>query len=147
MRLIQNMTRVFSMAVLALAASFFGSPVRAASGALSSKLTLPSETRFGSASLPAGDYTLVVDTLGGQKVLSLRGNDRSAVSLAIYAEESTLSDRDELTLVQDGDGYVVSAVRIGSLGLTFHYAPSQSREERMARAKASMQDSVSNVRD
>lgn len=147
MKSVHGFTKIFGVALLALAASLSASPARAGGDTLSSKLTLPVETRFGSAILPAGDYTLVVETLGGQKVLSLRGNGKTAISLAIDAEASPVSDHDQLTLVQDGDGYVVSAVSVGSLGLTFHYAASHSGASMSARArKSSMHGSGSNAK-
>lgn len=147
MKSVLRTTKVFGVALLALAASFSASPARAAGETLSSKLTLPVEARFGSATLPAGEYTLAIETVGGQKLVSLRGNGKTAISLAIDAEPSPVSDRDQLTLVQDGDGYVVSAVSVGSLGLTLHYAPSHSGPSMSARAKkSSMQGAGSNAK-
>lgn len=145
MKSVKRFTKVLSVGLLAMGAFLSSSPARAGSD---HKLTLPVEARFGKAILPPGDYTLVIDSKSVEPLVYLRGDHKSVMALPVYAEAAGPSTEDQLTLVKNGDGYAVSAIRVASLGLTFHYAASQPEMNQSARAeKANQQDSASAAKD
>jgi hypothetical protein len=84
------------------------------------QFTLPVETRWGTATLPAGDYTFTVSSASSQYRLYIRGQKTNAIIPILTAENAT-SRHAQLNLVDIADVYSVETFDAPELGLTFTY--------------------------
>jgi hypothetical protein len=115
-RLFKAVTKVF-MAALVLG-------VVATSGKAQSiyhgKFALPVETRWGAATLPAGDYSFTVSSASSQYRVYINGRKTNAIIQNLTAEHAT-SQHAQLHLVDIADVYSVETFDAPELGLTFTY--------------------------
>jgi hypothetical protein len=116
------------MAALALGAL-------AASGkaqtAYQGKFTLPAETHWGGATLPAGDYTFALSTTDSPSRLYVRGQGVAAIITATTADDGVVAHRAQLNLVDIGDVPTVYTFEAPELGVTFTYwTPTQKHRVR-----------------
>jgi len=102
------------------------------------KFTLPAETRWGAATLPAGDYTFTVSSASSQYRLYINGQKTNAIIQTLTAEKAT-SQHAQLHLVDIADVYSVETFDAPELGLTFTY--STPRQKHMS-SKVARQKSV-----
>jgi hypothetical protein len=86
------------------------------------KFTLPSETRWGSATLPAGNYTFVMSSASSGYRLYLRGEKVNAIIMAAAADEKVVSGHAQLNLVDMADTQTVETFDAPELGKTFLYS-------------------------
>ena len=84
------------------------------------QFTLPVETRWGTATLPAGDYTFTVSSASSQYSLYIYGQKTNAIIHILTAENAT-SRHAQLNLVDIADVYSVETFDAPELGLTFTY--------------------------
>jgi hypothetical protein len=124
-----------SMAALALGALATGGK---AQNAYQGKFTLAVETHWGSATLPAGDYTFALPSNGAPYRLYIQGKGVSAIIQAVTAEQGVVSERPQLNLVDIADVHTVQTFEAPELGVTFTYwTPAQKHIGRKeARQKA-----------
>jgi len=101
------------------------------------QFTLPVETRWGNATLPAGDYTFTVSSASSQYRLYIDGQKTNAIIQTLTAEKAT-SRRAQLNLADIADVYSVETFDAPELGLTFTYwTPTQKHmSSKEARQKA-----------
>ena len=101
------------------------------------QFTLPVETRWGNATLPAGDYTFTVSSASSQYRLYIHGQNTNAIIHTLTAENAT-SRHAQLNLVDIADVYSVETFDAPELGLTFTYwTPTQKHmSSKEARQKA-----------
>jgi hypothetical protein len=85
------------------------------------KFTLPFETHWGSATLPAGDYTFVMSSASSNYRLYIRGAQVNAMIMAAAADELGVAARAQLNLVEIGDVQTVQTFDAPELGRTFSY--------------------------
>jgi hypothetical protein len=85
------------------------------------KFTLAVETRWGSATLPAGDYTFTLLSHSAPYRLYIQGQAVSAIIQATTAELIVASKRPQLNLVDIADVYAVETFEAPDLGVTFTY--------------------------
>jgi len=85
------------------------------------KFTLPFETHWGSATLPAGDYTFVMSSASSDYRLFIRGAKVNAIVMAAAADEKVVSGPAQLNLVDIGDRQTVQTFDAPELGKTFVY--------------------------
>lgn len=109
--------------LLVLGALLAGFNAKAAGDpALRGKFTLNSETQWGSATLPAGDYSFELDhNFAGSMVTVFRGTDAVARIMTPGIEESK-SGPSEM-VIEDG---AVREVRLPLVGVTLDYPAPQS---------------------
>lgn len=86
------------------------------------KFTLPFETRWGGATLPAGDYTFTLPTANRPYMLYIRGQAGNAIITAATTDNKVVSGRAQLNLVDIADVQTVQTFEAPELGLTFIYA-------------------------
>jgi hypothetical protein len=124
-----------SMAALALGALATGGK---AQNAYQGKFTLAVETHWGSATLPAGDYTFALPSNGAPYRLYIQGKGVSAIIQAVTAEQGVVSERPQLNVVDIADVHTVQTFEAPELGVTFTYwTPAQKHIGRKeARQKA-----------
>jgi hypothetical protein len=119
--LVKSMTKVGIAALVLGALATNGKPQNIYQG----KFTLPVETHWGSATLPAGDYTFAVPSASAQYRLYIRGQRSNFIIPAVTAETAT-PQHAQLNLVEIADVYTVQTFDAPELGLTFTYwAPRQ----------------------
>jgi hypothetical protein len=85
------------------------------------KFTLAVETRWGSATLPAGDYTFTLQSNSAPYRLYIQGQEVSAIIQATTAELTVASKRAQLNLVDIADVYTIETFEAPDLGVTFTY--------------------------
>ena len=104
------------------------------------KFTLPVETRWGAATLPAGDYTFTVSSASSEYRLFIKGQKTNAIVQALTADSAT-TQHAQLHLVNTADVYSVATFDAPELGLTFTYwTPTQKHmSSKVAHQKAAPQ--------
>jgi hypothetical protein len=90
------------------------------------KFTLPFETHWGTATLPAGDYAFVMSSASSDYRLYIRGEKVTAIIMAAAADEKVVAGHAQLNLVDIADTPTVKTLDAPELGKTFVYStPSQ----------------------
>ena len=84
------------------------------------KFTLPFETHWGSATLPAGDYTFVMSSAISDYRLIIRGQV-NAIIMATSTDDRAVPDHAQLNLVNVADVQTVQTFDAPGLGRTFVY--------------------------
>lgn len=92
-----------------------------AQDAYKGKFTLPFETHWGSATLPAGDYTFTMSSASSSYTLFIRGEKANAIIMATAADEQVVSGHAQLNLVDIADVQTVQTFDAPELGKTFVY--------------------------
>jgi len=96
-----------------------------AQNAYQGKFTLPSETRWGSATLPAGDYTFTLPSKSAPYRLYVHGEKATAI-IQVATAEDLISAHAQLNLVDIADMNTVESFDAPELGVTFiFWTPSQ----------------------
>lgn len=97
--------------------------------------TLPFETRWGTAELAAGHYSMVLDSMNGTPVISLKCEDRGvAFVIGAISDVTSVRDKSYLVIVQQGGRNVVQTLNLGARGRVFEYAmPKDIKEGRQLR--------------
>jgi hypothetical protein len=85
------------------------------------KFTLPFETHWGSATLPAGDYSFTLPSNSAPYRFYIHGRAANAIIQASTAEQQVASERPQLNLVDVGDVHSVQTFEAPELGVTFTY--------------------------
>ena len=117
-----------------LAAFLFAGSLQAQS-AFRGSFTLPVETRWGRAVLPAGDYELTLPSVGLPATVTVRGEGKAAAMIMAAAyDEGPSSSRSALTLVRHGHKGTVRSLHLAELGLTFYYNPPKGEPQVFAQA-------------
>ena len=113
--------KAFILAIGALSASVSPAYAQSAHG----KFTLTHETRWGSVVLSPGDYAFSLQSpnLPAPIMVGKTGSSQIAVVLPQAVSSEKLTDASRLVLRQEGGESFVSALYLGDLGLSFHYAP------------------------
>jgi hypothetical protein len=128
----------FGVAALALGALATSGK---AQNAYQGKFTLPFETHWGGATLPAGDYTFTLASASSPYTIYIQGQAGSAIIRANTADSRVVSGHAQLNLVDIADVQNVETFEAPELGLTFIYAtPTQKHMGRkQARQKMAPQ--------
>lgn len=92
-----------------------------AQNAYQGKFTLPSETHWGRATLPAGDYTFVMSSANSGYRLYIRGEKINAIIMATSANEKVASGQAQLNLMDIADVQTVQTFDAPEIGKTFVY--------------------------
>jgi len=85
------------------------------------KFTLPFETHWGSATLPAGDYTFVMSSASSNYRLFIQGRV-NAIIMATSTDDRAVADHAQLNLVNIADVQTVQTFDAPELGRTFVYS-------------------------
>ena len=90
---------------------------------LAGKFTLPTEVRWKTVQLPAGNYTFSVQGSGASSLLVVRSvdNRHAAMFLPASVTQTALTNSDSLQLIRQGEDMFVTSFEMGSIGLVFHY--------------------------
>lgn len=92
-----------------------------AQDAYQGKFTLPSETHWGSTTLPAGDYIFTLPSNTAPYMFYVQGKGVGAIIVADTADEKVVSNHARLNLVEVAGVQTVETFEAPSLGVTFGY--------------------------
>jgi len=135
-----KLTRSSSLfSVLILAIGVLGTSASSAyAQSANGRFTLPHETHWGAVILPPGDYTFALQSpsLPAPIMVSQTGSSKIAVVLPQTVSSEKLTDDSRLVLKhnQSGESFV-SALYLGDLGVSLHYAPPRSQRPASETAK------------
>jgi hypothetical protein len=114
-----------------------------AQNAYQGKFTLPFETHWGGAILPAGDYIFTLASASSPYTLYIHGQAGSAIIKASTADERVVSGHAQLNLVDIRNVQTVQTFEAPELGLTFIYAtPTQKHMGRKEARHKTMSQSA-----
>jgi len=111
-----------------------------AQNAYQGKFTLPFEIHWGSATLPAGDYTFTLPSNIAPYRLYIQGLGVSAIIQAATADQEVASERPHLNLVDVADVQTVQTFEAPELAATFIYSTPKQKHmgPKEARQKTTM---------
>jgi len=110
-----------------------------AQNAYKGKFTLPFETHWGGATLPAGDYTFALPSTGSPYTLYIRGEKVNAIIMATATDDRGVSGHAQLNLVDIANVQTVETFDAPELGVTFVYStPAQKHMGRKEAHQKSM---------
>jgi hypothetical protein len=103
--------------------------------------TLPFETRWGKAVLPAGDYSFTIHTTKSPQLATIRGENGSVFAMPSGYSNREVNGRSELILVRRGNKGTVRALALAAPGhgspnggIVFSYALPKAESPLLARA-------------
>lgn len=130
--------RKFAFAALLAASTLSFAPSSAsAQEPARGKFTLTHEVRWGSATIPAGDYEFSYSPENAAAVLTvskLSGTRASYMLLVPTTEASKPSDVNRLVLAGSPDGTYVKAMELPEFGMTLHFPAPRVAEKQLAKA-------------
>jgi hypothetical protein len=98
----------------------------------SGKFTLPFEVQWGSATLPAGEYSFRIDTAAAPYVAKIYGKDSGVLILAKTFSNASAPERSELIIGRSEGKRTVHALCLRELGVVFSYGKSQPQQMTLA---------------
>ena len=116
----QVVKSISKVAIAALVLSAVATGGKAQQSIYQGKFTLPVETHWGSATLPAGEYTFTVGSAAAQYRLYIHG-ERSNFIIPTVTAENSAPQNAQLNLVDVADKQTVETFDAPQLGLTFSY--------------------------
>jgi hypothetical protein len=127
--------RFLSLVVLVLALSFAAPAVAHAQDFARGKFTLTSETHWGPAVLPAGDYVVSFDSATSPTITTIRGADGNpaAMIFPLSRTEMPISSGSLLQLERRGKDTYVSSFYLKELGVEFQYFVPKATEADLAK--------------
>ena len=102
------------------------------------KFTLPFETHWGGATLPAGDYTFTLPSNSAPYRLYIYGQGVSAIIQATTADQGVISERPQLNLLDIADVLTVRTFEVPELGVTFIYSTTTQKHMGSKEARQKM---------
>jgi len=109
---------------LALGVLLFSLGVAAASAqSFQGKFSLPSEVRWGTATLQAGDYTFNLQGLRTGNMLQVRENGKVVATVLPQSHNPAVAGPAELVIENGKSGRTVREIRLPEIGEAFYYAP------------------------
>jgi hypothetical protein len=96
------------------------------------KFTLPFEVQWGSATLPAGEYSFRIDTASAPYVAKIHGADSGVIVLARTVSNASAPERSELIIGRSHGKPTVRALCLRELGVVFSYGKSQPQQMTLA---------------
>ena len=95
--------------------------------------TLPFDTQWGKAILPAGDYSFKVDTAKAPFVAHVRGEQGSIMVLAQAISNPSRSEHSELVIASSRGKATVRALCLAEIGVVLSYGKSHPQASALAR--------------
>ncbi len=89
--------------------------------------TLPFEAHWAGATLPAGEYTILMAQDITPYQLFVRGQGTRAIIMATAHDTEAVSGQSHLTVVSSGGREVITSLEAGQIGMSFDYAISKAK--------------------
>ena len=87
------------------------------------KFSLPSEVRWGTATLQAGDYTINLQGLRTGNMLQVRENGKVVATVLPQSHNPAMAGPAELVIENGKTGSTVREIRLPDIGVVLYYAP------------------------
>ncbi len=113
--------RMLLIAAFALAAVCVSAIPASAQLVCKGSFTLSHEVRWQNATLPAGDYTFVMQSLASPSRITLKGPNGYQFITALV-ESKTDSNRSMLIVENRGGRSIIAELRLSAIGRSFRYA-------------------------
>jgi hypothetical protein len=121
----RNLKLFAKLAVAALALGALATSGNA-QNAYQGKFTLPVETHWGTATLPAGDYSFALPSMGRPYKVYIRGEGVNVMVWAVTTQDIVAPNHAQLNLVDVANVQTVQTFDAPELGLTFiYFTPAQ----------------------
>jgi hypothetical protein len=132
-------TRMVRNLVLTLASAFIFAGVANAQ-VYKGNFTLPFDAQWGRATLPAGDYSFVLDSVNGPCIIRVEQGKRSvAMVMAQSNDVSKPSNHSALIVTRSGGRARIRALHLAELGTDLYYGAPKAEAWEMASAPALIQ--------
>jgi hypothetical protein len=119
--------RMLVIAAFALAAIGLSAIPASAQPVCKGSFTLSHEVRWQNATLPAGDYTFVMQSLASPSRITLKGPNGYQFITALV-ESKTDSNRSMLIVENRGGRSTIAELRLSAIGRSFRYAVPKAPE-------------------
>lgn len=130
MKNLRNFVMLFTIALAAVAAN--------AQSALHGKFQLTSETRWGKAVLPAGEYSLTIESAAQPMRIVIQSADGKTGAIAVAASSfDSAAGGNYLVITGTGADREVRSMNLPQLGTSLIYKPLTARERETLYARAS----------
>ena len=133
----QRQSLVFAkLAALGVLAACFSAPSASLQGAgpaaYSGKFTLPTTVQWGTAVLPAGDYSFTLNsaTLGG--IAIVQGEGKAVMVISNAVSDRSTSEHSSLLIVRSGGSARVRSMHLAELGRDFYYRAPKGENQLLA---------------
>jgi hypothetical protein len=127
-----NFSRILAITAIALIAVCASATSASAQGAFKGTFTLPDDVKWANATLPAGDYSFMLQSAAVPYRIVLQGPTGGAFILTAASDKRDDGDSSRLTVERRGATRFVSDIYLADLGLHLYYqAPSIPKGERM----------------
>ena len=123
--------RILTVATLGLIAVCASANVASAQSVFRGKFTLPEDVRWGNASLPAGDYSMSVKSIGLPVLVTLEGPNGGTFIMTGTTDKRDSGDSNNLTIERRNGDRFVSKLYLADFGVELKYqVPSQAKGDR-----------------
>jgi len=119
---------ILALALLAVSLA----PTSASAQTFKGYFTLPVETRWGTAVLPPGTYSVSLDSLAFPSIAKINGEDAHFLVMAMGVDAGEPSDQCKLVIARSGGKARVRNLSLGTAGMSFSYAPPKREREVIA---------------
>jgi hypothetical protein len=122
---------VLKLGVVAAVATCLSGGTANAQSLVKGTFTLPYEVHFGRAVLPAGPYTISMDSVRGPAIVRTAAGSGRAMVLALYVEDSLKDQPTALLITKHENERFVSAFNWRGGNTAFVYTPSTKAERKL----------------
>jgi hypothetical protein len=127
-----NFSRILAIATVGLIAVCASANPASAQSAFKGSFTLPEDVRWANASLPAGDYTLVLKSNSLPAQIVLQGPNGSVFIQTGATDQRNDGESSNMTIERRGNTRFVRDLYLADLGVHLRYSvPSLPKNERM----------------
>jgi hypothetical protein len=139
MKSIRGVTFIKLALLAALAIGFSTGPANAQQ--YRAQVTLPFQTRWGAANMPAGNYSFtVVRMQSGAVIVLLYRGDKGVAIIPSAGSLTPWSGRNELTIARSGARNTVTELSLPQFGVLVYYRPPKPKHETAPREKVLAQN-------
>ena len=126
----------FGFLALAVLAAYLSPASRGAEPVFKGRFTLPFETRWGTAVLPAGNYSFTMQSATDSSLIAVRDEQARPVMItsSYGVSEGKASDGSHLIVLRSGRRGSVRALYLEELGMTFYYPVPKADKQLVAQA-------------
>ncbi len=136
-KLTQKLTAVKLLVAVLAAACLFAAAANA-QPMYSGKFTLPSEVRWGKATLPAGEYQFTLNSPNFATIREISGK-YSAFVMPLGVNQYDVRGRSALVITVRGNHRTVRELRLAEIGLTLNFQPRREKAEKVVQEAQQIQ--------
>ena len=131
-------TRILAVVAIAMVAACVAASPASAQAAYAGKFTLTNEARWGGATLPAGDYSFVLESMAIPAKIVVRGPNGAQFVTTVSSDRASADQPSNLKIQHRGATRFVSEINLAELKLQLRYqGPKLPKDEQLAMGPAS----------